>query len=41
VAEVEPLFGPMLGFDQVLLKNIARGSALFVRDEHGAVAGGL
>ncbi len=28
-------------FDQVLLKNIARGSALVVRDEHGAVAGGL
>jgi ribosomal protein S18 acetylase RimI-like enzyme len=41
VAEVEPLFGPMPDFDQILLKNIKRGSALVVRDEAGAVAGGL
>jgi GNAT superfamily N-acetyltransferase len=41
VAEVEPLFGPMPDFRRILLKNIERGNALVVRDEAGAVAGGL
>jgi ribosomal protein S18 acetylase RimI-like enzyme len=41
VAEVEPLFGRMPNFAQVLLKNIERRCALVVHDEDGAVAGGL
>jgi GNAT superfamily N-acetyltransferase len=38
--EVEPLFGPMPKFDITLMNNIARGSALVVRGETGAILGG-
>ncbi len=41
VSEVEPLFGPMPDFHQILLRNIKRGNALVVRDEAGGVVGGL
>lgn len=39
--EVEPLFGPMPDFREVLTRNIHRGSALVARDEAGRVTGGL
>jgi GNAT superfamily N-acetyltransferase len=38
--EVEPLFGPMPDFESTLLRNIARGTALCVRDTSGQVLGG-
>ena len=38
--EVEPLFGPMPEFEATLLRNIARGTALCVRDASGQVLGG-
>jgi len=38
--EVEPLFGPMPDFGSTLLRNIARGTALCVRDAGGQVLGG-
>ncbi len=42
--EVEDLFGPMVGeeaFQQTLLKNLRRGTALCVRDQDGAVGADL
>jgi ribosomal protein S18 acetylase RimI-like enzyme len=41
VREVEPLFGPMPGFESVLLRNIGRGTALCARDANGQVLGGV
>lgn len=41
VREVEPLFGPMPGFESVLLRNIGRGTALCARDASGQVLGGV
>ncbi len=40
VREVEPLFGPMPGFESVLVRNIGRGTALCARDASGQVLGG-
>jgi ribosomal protein S18 acetylase RimI-like enzyme len=39
--EVEPLFGPMPGFESTLRRNIGRGTALCARDVGGQVLGGL
>lgn len=39
--QVESLFGPMPGFQQVLLRNIDRGTALVVRAADGPLLGGL
>lgn len=39
--DVEPLFGPMPDIRSVIERNIARGSALVVRDEDGYAVGGL
>ena len=42
--EVEDLFGPMVGeesFQQTLLKNLRRGTALCVRDQDGAAGADL
>jgi ribosomal protein S18 acetylase RimI-like enzyme len=41
VREVEPLFGPMPGFESALLRNIGRGTALCARDASGQVLGGI
>lgn len=41
VRQVEPLFGPMPDFREVLARNVARGTALLVRDDDGAVIGGV
>ncbi|MHB8467973.1 MAG: GNAT family N-acetyltransferase, partial [Acidimicrobiales bacterium] len=41
VREVEPLFGPMPAFDGTLERSIARAGAWCVRDEGGAVVGGM
>jgi ribosomal protein S18 acetylase RimI-like enzyme len=41
VPEVEPLFGPMPDFEATLSRNIARGTALCVRDTHANVLGGV
>jgi hypothetical protein len=43
-AEVEDLFGPMVGekaFQQTLLKNLRRGTALCVRDQDGGAGADL
>lgn len=39
--QVEPLFGSMPGFQQVLARNIDRETALVVRARDGTVLGGL
>jgi len=41
VREVEPLFGPMPTFEITLARNIARGTALCVRDHEATVLGGV
>ena len=41
VAEVEPLFGPMPAFTEVIQKHIHRGSAFVVRDDHNNVLGAV
>ncbi len=41
VEEVEPLFGSMANFDDVLERNIHRGTALVVRDGRAVAAGVL
>jgi GNAT superfamily N-acetyltransferase len=40
VHEVEPLFGPMPGFEATLAKNIDRGRAVVVREMDGSVLAG-
>lgn len=39
--QVESLFGPMPGFEQVLVRNIDRETTLVVRGADGTVVGGL
>jgi len=41
VAEVEPLFGPMPDFTEVIEKHVRRGSAFVVRDDHDNVLGAV
>jgi hypothetical protein len=41
VREVEPLFGPMPGFEEFLLRQIEQQRALCVRSSTGGVAGGI
>lgn len=41
VREVEPLFGPMPAFEDTLVRNIDRRTALCVRNDSGVVLGGV
>jgi len=40
-AEVEPLFGSMPDFTEVIQKHVRRGSAFVVRDDHNNVLGAM